>query len=101
LLKSLQEAEIGLQYIKEKTNFWDKYRDKELNSRQIKVLNKILDIGSKNFEGGLTKRKYVAIAKTSTSTATNDLKQLVDLGCIKQTPGTVGKSTSYFINILF
>jgi Fic family protein len=101
LLKSLQETEIGLQYIKEKTNFWDRHRDKELNSRQIKVLNKILDMGSKNFEGGLTKRKYVAIAKTSTSTATNDLKQLVDLGCIKQTPETTGKSTSYFVNILF
>lgn len=101
LLKSLQETEIGLQYIKEKTNFWDKHRDKALNSRQIKVLNKILDMGSKNFEGGLTKRKYVAIAKTSTSTATNDLKQLVDLGCIKQTPGTTGKGTSYFVNILF
>lgn len=99
LLKSLQEAQIGLQYIKEKTSFWDKHRDKELNSRQVKVLNKILDLGSKNFEGGLTKKKYVAISKASTSTATNDLKQLLELGCIKQTAGTTGRGTSYFVDI--
>jgi Fic family protein len=101
LLKSLQEAEIGLEYIKEKTRFWDEHRDKELNPRQIKVLNKILDLGSKNFEGGLTKKKYIAIAKTSTTTASNDLKQLLEWGCIKQTLGTVGRGTSYFVDIEF
>lgn len=101
LQKSLQEAQLGLQYIKEKTNFWDKHRNKELNARQRKVLNKILDLGSKNFEGGLTKKKYVAIAKTSTTTATTDLKQLLDWGCIKQTHGTKGRGTSYFVDIEF
>ncbi|MBU0925914.1 DUF4172 domain-containing protein [bacterium] len=101
LQKSLQESQLGLQYIKEKTNFWDKHRNKELNARQRKVLNKILDLGSKNFEGGLTKKKYVAIAKTSTTTATTDLKQLLDWGCIKQTPGTTGRGTSYFVDIEF
>jgi len=98
LLKSLKEAEQGLQYIKEKTNFWDNHREKEFNSRQIKVLNKILDLGAENFEGGLTKRKYVSISKTSTSTATNDLKQLLQWGCLKQTSGTKGRGTSYYIN---
>jgi Fic family protein len=33
-----------------------------------------LDIGSKNFEGALTKKKYVAMTKASTTTVTNDLK---------------------------
>lgn len=101
LLKSLQEAKIGLQYIQQKTKFWDKHRDKEFNSRQIKVINKILDLGVGNFEGGLTKRKYVAIAKTSTSTATNDLKQLLTWGCIKQKEGTTGRGTSYFVDVDF
>ncbi len=101
LLKSLQEAQIGLQHVKEKTNFWDKHRNKELNHRQIKVLNKILDIGSKNFEGGLTKKKYVAMTKASTTTATNDLKQLLQLGCIKQTAGTIGRGTSYYVDTNF
>ena len=101
LLKSLQEAKIGLQYIQQKTKFWDKHRDKEFNLRQIKVINKILDLGVGNFEGGLTKRKYVAIAKTSTSTATNDLKQLLTWGCIKQKEGTTGRGTSYFVDMDF
>jgi len=101
LLKSLQEAKIGLQYIQQKTKFWDKHRDKEFNSRQTKVINKILDLGVGNFEGGLTKRKYVAIAKTSTSTATNDLKQLLTWGCIKQKEGTTGRGTSYFVDVDF
>ena len=101
LLKSLQEAKIGLQYIQQKTKFWDKHRDKEFNSRQTKVINKILDLGVGNFEGGLTKRKYVAIAKTSTSTATNDLKQLLTWGCIKQKEGTTGRGTSYFVDMDF
>jgi hypothetical protein len=38
LLKSLQEAEVGLQYIKDKTSFWNKHRDKELNPRQVKSI---------------------------------------------------------------
>jgi Fic family protein len=101
LLKSLQEAKIGLQYIQQKTKFWDKHRDKEFNSRQTKVINKIHDLGVENFEGGLTKRKYVAIAKTSTSTATNDLKQLLVWGCIKQKEGTTGRGTSYFVDVDF
>ena len=101
LLKSLQEAKIGLQYIQQKTKFWDKHRDKEFNLRQTKVINKILDLGVGNFEGGLTKRKYVAIVKTSTSTATNDLKQLLTWGCIKQKEGTTGRGTSYFVDVDF
>jgi len=100
LLKSLQEAKGGLQYIREKTNFWDVHRDKKINARQTKVLNKILDKGAENFEGGLSKQKYVAIAKTSTSTASNDIKQLIKWGCITQVPETTGRGTRYTINNL-
>ena len=96
---SLEDAVNKLQYIVEKTKFWDTHRDKDINSRQTKVLNKILNMGIENFEGGLTKKKYVAITKASTSTATLDLKQLVDWNCIKQTPGTTGRGTSYYVYI--
>ena len=97
LLKSLEEAKDGVQYIIDKTKFWDRHRDKELNARQIKVLNKVLDIGIENFEGGITKSKYVSITKSSTSTASNDLKQLLDWKCIKQIEGTTGRGTRYTI----
>jgi Fic family protein len=49
LLLSLQDAENKLSYIYQKVAFWDKHRDDELNARQIKVLNKILDIGVEIF----------------------------------------------------
>lgn len=99
LKTSLEDAKKGLQYIIEKTKFWDTFRDKELNARQIKVLNKILDMGIENFEGGLTKSKYVSMTKASTSTATNDIKQLLEFGCIKQVDGTTGRGTRYFITM--
>lgn len=97
LLKSLQEARTGIQYILEKTKFWDTHRGKELNARQIKVLNKVLDKGIENFEGGISKSKYAAITKASTSTASNDLKQLLEWHCIKQIEGTSGRGTRYTV----
>ncbi|PHQ65268.1 MAG: cell filamentation protein Fic [Sulfurimonas sp.] len=95
LLTSLEDAKRSLHYVVEKTAFWDKHKESELNARQIKVLNKILDKGVENFEGGLNKRKYVAIAKTSTTSATRDLQELIEKGCIKQKEGTSGRATSY------
>jgi Fic family protein len=97
LLLSLEDAKLSLSYIIEKTNFWDKCRDKELNQRQIKVLNKILDIGIANFEGGLTKRKYIAISKASSTTASRDLLDLIEKGCIRQVEGSSGRSVRYEI----
>ena len=99
LLIALDDARKSLRYILEKTGFWDKHRDDELNSRQVKVLNKILDKGIENYEGGLNNRKYIAITKTSSATATRDLKDLLNKGCIKQIEGTIGKSTSYIVKL--
>ena len=65
----------------------------------MKVINKIHDKGIENNEGGHKNRKYIAIAKTSSATATRDLKDLLDKGCIKQREGTTGKSTSYSVEI--
>jgi|TARA_R110002033_G_scaffold100404_3_gene148804 Fic family protein len=99
LYESLCDAKKSLLHIIDKTNFWDKHRDSNLNARQIKVLNKILDKGAENFEGGLNKRKYEAIAKTTSATASRDIKDLIKKGCIKQTLGTKGRNVSYFIEI--
>ena len=99
LISSLKDAEKSLYYIIEKTKFWDRFRDYDINARQTKVLNKILDIGSENFEGGLTKKKYIAITKASSTTATRDLKELVQWKCIIQNKGTIGRNTSYSINL--
>lgn len=95
---ALQEALKQLNYIVEKTKFWDAHRVDELNARQIKVLNRLLDIGSENFKGDLTKAKYVKIANTAETNASRDIADLLAKGCIKKVDGTTGRGTRYTIN---
>jgi len=92
---ALVDTKQKLTYIIDKTNFWDKHKHSNLNARQIKVLNKILDIGVDNFQGDLSKKKYITISDTTSATASRDIKELLDLGCIKQVEGTIGKNTRY------
>ncbi len=99
LIISLEDAKKSLQYILDKTAFWDKHKDSELNARQTKVLNNVLDKGIENYKGGLNKRKYIAIAKTSSATASRDMQELIDKNCIEQIQGTTGRSTSYLLII--
>ncbi len=99
LERSLIEALNSVEYIVEKARFWDKHRESELNSRQIKVLNTILDKGIENFENGLSTKKYMKIAQTTSATASRDIKGLVMSGCIKQVEGTSGRNVRYIIKI--
>ncbi|MCT7646701.1 Fic family protein, partial [Aliarcobacter butzleri] len=96
---ALLEAKMKLNFIVFKTKFWDKYRDKNLNARQIKVLNFILDIGIENFKGNLSKKKYMSISSSSSTTASRDILELLEIGCIKQVEGTDGRNISYEIVI--
>ena len=98
LQHALLDAQKQLNYIVEKTKFWDAHREDELNSRQIKVLNRLLDIGSENFKDDLTKAKYVKIANTAETNASRDISDLLAKGCIKQVEGTTGRGTRYTIN---
>ncbi len=86
------------QFIVEKTKFWDAHREDELNSRQIKVLNRLLDIGSENFKGDISKAKYVEIADTAETNASRDIADLLAKECIKKVEGTAGRGTKYTIN---
>lgn len=95
LYKALLGAKSKFNHIIQKTNFWDKNRDKNLNAREIKVLNFILDIGIDNFKGNLSKKKYISIADTTSTTASRDIAELIDFGCIKQIEGTAGRNVSY------
>ena len=94
---ALCDAEKSLNYILDKTKFWDRHKESQLNARQTKVINKILDKGSDNFEGGLSKKKYVIIADTTEATASRDLADLIKKSCIRQIVGTTGKNTRYEI----
>ena len=99
LLKALLEAKTKFNSVAFKTKFWDKYRDKNLNGRQIKVLNFILDIGIEEFKGNLSKKKYMSLANCPSTNASRDLVELLELGCIRQIEGTSGRNISYEIDV--
>jgi len=89
------DAQKKLEYLLKKTRFWDAHRSDALNPRQVKVLNKILDVGSENFEGGISTKKYMAMTKVSKATAVRDIRELVDKGCIVQIEGSGGRNIRY------
>ena len=79
-----------------KVAFWAQHRELDLNERQRKVLNRLLDAGPSGFEGGINARKYENLVKTTKATATRDLAGLVQAGCLIHVGGG-GRSTSYDI----
>ena len=99
LKNAMQSGLKSIEYLVQKTKFWDKYREHVFNARQIKVLNKILDMGSENFEGGISTKKYISLTKVSKATAVRDIAQLVELGCIKQIEGSSGRNIRYELNL--
>lgn len=98
-LKALKDAKESIKFILDKTSFWDKHRTTVLNERQIKILNRLLDVGYGNFEGGVNTRKYASLTKVSKPTAARELKDLVEKGCLIQKEGSAGRSVAYEVNI--
>jgi Fic family protein len=75
--------------------FWARHTDKQINERQRKVLNRLLDAGPGGCEGGMTTRKYVSLTDCSPITASRDLTDLAESGCLLV--AGAGRSTHYFI----
>jgi len=79
----------------QRARFWATHRAVVLNEMQRRVLDRMLEAGPGRFEGGLTARKYMAIAKTTKVTASRHLADLVDKGLIVRAQGPGGRSTRY------
>ena len=77
-----------------KARFWQRHAQTDLNERQRKVLNRLLDAGD-DFKGGMNTRKYVSLCKVSRATAYRELNDLVEKECL-QVKGA-GRSVSYQI----
>jgi Fic family protein len=67
-----------------------------INARQEKVLLRMLREGPEGFEGGMSAKKYSAIAETTPATTTRDLAGLVEVGALIRS-GEV-KHTRYTLN---
>jgi len=73
-----------------KTKFWDSHTDIQLNKRQKKVINLLLD----GFEGKLNSSKWYKINHCSQDTANRDIKDLIEKQILRKTESG-GRSTSY------
>jgi Fic family protein len=87
----LKKVEIVVQRAK----FFNRVDEEQLNSRQIKVLNKLLEYTKGEFEGGLSTKKYMSMTNVSKPTAFRDIQELVTLGYLKQIEGTAGRNVKY------
>lgn len=83
-----------LSSVMQKARFWKRHAQTDLNNRQRKALNRLLDAGPGGFEGGLSNRKYVGMTHVSRATAQRELADLVKKGILRQNPAG-GRSASY------
>ena len=90
LSRALNTALEKTEHIIRKVRFWDKHKGLQLNDRQRKVLNMLLD----GFEGKLTSSKWYKINHCSQDTATRDLNDLVKKNILKKS-SEGGRSTAY------
>ncbi|HET6469774.1 MAG TPA: Fic family protein [Geminicoccaceae bacterium] len=88
--RALDAAEAVLERVLAKAAFWQGLSATDLNPRQRKVLNRVLD----GFEGNLTTRKWAALGKCSIATAQRDINDLLGQGVLTRNPGG-SRRTSY------
>jgi len=75
---------------------WQNLGRRDLNERQRKAIGKLIEKGPGGFEGGLTRRKYVAMTRASEATAKRDLAELVSAGVLIAHGS--GRSSAYELN---
>jgi Fic family protein len=93
---AMRESENLIQQILQKALFWHFHSQTVLNARQCKILNRLLDAGAEGFEGGMNTRKYASLGRVSKATASRELIDLLNKGCLVKKPGG-GRSTAYEI----
>jgi len=92
--RAVERAGRLLAAVLAKATFWQRHSQVDLNARQRKVLNRLLNAGTGGFHGGLTTRKYVSLAKVSRATAFREISDLLEKGLLTQHPAR-GRSVSY------
>jgi len=88
-----RSSESLVHSVLKKARFWMQHAQSELNERQLKALNRLLDAEPGGFVGGLTNKKYASLTRASPATAQRDLADLVEKGCLIAVGG--GRSARY------
>ncbi len=92
--RAIDDSEKIIGHVLAKAEFWKTYGGLTLNERQRKAVNRMLDAGTGGFFGGLTTRKYVAMAKVSRATAFREIADMLEKRILHQLPGK-GRSAHY------
>jgi Fic family protein len=88
--RAFDSAEITLQSVLTKAQFWEENVAAELNDRQRSIVSRLLD----GFKGKLTSSKYATLTNCSQDTALRDIDDLIGQGILLKDAGG-GRSTSY------
>lgn len=84
-----------IHFVLKKAKFWQLHAG-HVSQRQEKVLERMFKEGPSGFEGGINAQKYMNITGCSKATATRDLTDLLEKGCLARLPGS-GPMTRYAI----
>lgn len=82
IVEALDGAIDVIQYVVTKARFWDELDTGALNTRQIKLIRRMLGQDAPNFENGINASKYQNLTRCSKATATRDLQGLVAQGVL-------------------
>ena len=96
LEQAMGDGLLRIERVLLKARFWQRHAQTLLSERQLKVLNRLLDTYGLEFVDGLAARHYQAIGGGSKATATRDLADLVQKGCL-QALAAGGRSARYQI----
>jgi Fic family protein len=94
-VEACRSSTVLIEEALQRARFWATHRAVALNAMQRHVLDRMLEAGPGRFEGGLTARKYMAMAKTTKVTASRHLADLVEKGLIVRAQGPSGRSIRY------
>lgn len=94
---AVSEALLTLDNVMLKNDFWQSHAASDLNPRQAKVLNRLLE---GNFQGKLTSTKWAKLTNASQDTASRDIADLMAKG-ILQKGESGGRSTAYELVLSF
>ncbi len=96
LISAQRHAEEKIDFTLKKTRFFDRVLEK-VNDRQLKVLRRMAAAGPDGFAGGMSAKKYQSLTGASKSTATRDLRELVEKNALKSIGG--GRSIRYHLDL--
>ena len=92
LISAVEISENVIKRVEIKRKFWEVYKDENFNSRQLKVIKKLVE----NNEININTERWVRITKCTKMTATRDINELIEKGIfVKSESG--GRSTHYRI----